>query len=123
MQAERPTRAVRVPCKACEGLGGGCQTCGGVGHVAEDAQGNGKDGPPRDELPAQVAEIVMAWAEIEQRGVEGFAAMARESGERRELSEVCVDSVRVLGAEVNRLEFEREVDEALEEARRRKAEK
>lgn len=113
----------RLPCPMCQGaIGRACGQCKGGGwiRVGKEKEAKADDGMPA-ELVETVGGLVNAWSWIEHDGMDGFVEMDRRiTGRRRRLDEEFPRWLVSLRGELNRLEFEDDVAEALKDAKARK---
>lgn len=109
------------PCAACGGARGrACGACGGAGWVRTPAPPAGGPGPLDPAVAEACGEFLAAWGDVERHGLGGWLAA---QGPGAEADERFLDGLRVVGAELARLELESEVAEALAgAAERRRAE-
>lgn len=114
-------KPVREPCPEC-GIqtGRSCAVCDGRGGVLRDA-----DAPPdrlEPEVGKCVGEFLAAWAAVRRYGLEAFIRTMPPGtdGSPAEVDPLFTESLMVMDAEMDRLEFEQDVAEALEEAKARR---
>ncbi len=122
MDQEHAERESARPCEACQSKG--CERCAGTGWVIADA--DVRAGAERSRAPSALAnawpwvgELAMAMFGIERDGLDGWLVLQRGMGETRELDLDFGRRLASLCGELDRLEREDDLAEALSDSRRR----
>lgn len=66
-------------------------------------------------------EFIQAWAGIERDTMAGWLERERAAGELRPLDDAFVDWLDLLRSKLDELEFEQDIDDAVQDAQSRKA--